>query len=183
VIGVPTFALEDGEHSPVTQGLSLSKNQLGDDSELAFELHAVRRGWTVATPRASAQDFDAIVKRPNYRPIVVQVKRAWATPTGGYSVPCCRRRPNGRVSYSKDAFDVLAAHLPDSDQFVFFTRTEIGDSGKLSFLPASNRKNARRSDATVADRLPDNWELLDQVAAIYSQESQGVSQQMSDPLP
>ncbi len=181
MIEVPTFALEDGEHSAVTEGLALSKNQLGDVSELAFELHAIRRGWTVATPRGSAQDFDAILKRPNLRPIVVQVKRAWASPKNGYSVPCCRRRPTGRVSYSTDAFDVLAAHLPDTDQFVFFTRGEIGGVGKLSFLPAPSRKNSRRSDATVADRDPDNWELLDQVAAMYSQESLPLGQPLSHP--
>jgi hypothetical protein len=181
------FAIEDGNHSQVALGgEALSACDKGDISELAFEIAAQKRGWIVASARGKSKDFDAIVKRSHLiRPVTVQVKLAnWAAGGSGwkpggayrYSFPC------GRLSgpYAVTAFDVLAVHLADIDKWVFYTRAELGNRRRSSYLPAELRKKAVRSSAPDA-RNPDNWELLDQVAAMYSQESLGVAQQMSDP--
>lgn len=176
------FALEDGEHSKVTEsGISLSSGDKGDISELAFEMEAQKRGWIVASARGKSKDFDAIIKRPHLiRPVSVQVKLANWAPGGGGSrpgTPCRYGFHCGRLSgpYSVTAFDVLAVHLGDMNKWVFYTRAELGNRRRSSYLPPELRRQAVKQSAPDA-RDPDNWELLDQVAALYSQESLGVTQ-------
>jgi hypothetical protein len=186
VIELPTFALEDGEHSEVSFGGSREQGHAFDRgglSEIAFEMDAIRRGWLVAAARGSGRDFDYIVKRPNVlRPVSVQVKYArWKKNAGGYwhySIKCRRRLG----AYSATAFDVLAAHLGDTGQWVFYARQELGNRGGTTYLPPELRKTAVAKTA-LTPRDPDNWELLDQVAATHSQESGGIGLRMSYPTP
>jgi hypothetical protein len=181
------FAVEDGEHSAVTDGAaSLSACDKGDISELAFEMEAQKRGWIVASARGKSKDFDAIIKRPHLiRPVSVQVKLAnWAPGGGGKrsQTPCRYAFHCGRVAgpYTATAFDILAVHLADLDKWVFYTRAELGNRRRSSYLPPELRKQAIKFTAPDA-RDPDNWELLDQVAAMYSQESLSIGQPLSYP--
>ncbi len=180
------FALTDGEHSEVTEGgMQLSKSDKGDLSEMLFEIEAMTRGWLVASARGKGRDFDVILKKPQGRPVVVQVKRSGRPNKSGgstYYINCGRKDySQGFIPYHKFAFDVLAVHLADTQQFVFFSRQEMGDRIRATFTPPNERKAAPQGRA-LESRQPDNWELLDQVAAMYSQESKGVSQQMSHPI-
>ncbi len=181
------FAIEDGEHSAVAEGgiSELSAKRKGKISEAAFALQAIIRGWDVVNPNGDPDDYDTILKRPHTRPILVQVKRSMRYPDDNcYRINASRSGGSDskrRILYSYTAFDVLAAHLADVDRWVFYTRAELGDRTQTTYkLPAERRQvvSKRAPDA----RDPDNWELLDQVAAMYSQESKGVSQQMSHPI-
>jgi hypothetical protein len=176
------FALTDGEHSAVSFGGSPNNaNDLdrGGLSEIAFELDAMKRGWLVAAARGSGRDFDYILKRPHLiRPVSVQVKYArWKQNAAGswhYAIKCSRRLG----AYSPTAFDILAAHLGDTGRWVFYMRQELGNRVGTTYLPPELRKTAV-SRAAPSPRDPDNWELLDQVAAIKAQESLGIGQPMS----
>jgi hypothetical protein len=192
----PLFAIEDGEHSEVTAGGStlMTSRDLGEISESKFELRASELGWLVASPRGTNRDFDAIVMRRGGRPIVVQIKRSnvvQGADSKSYAINCSRRTLKSgtckNVLYDENAFDVLAAHLPDIDKWMFFTRSELGSRQKTTYCPPDFRQNKRKTHygthgELMSDRNPDNWELLDQVAAMHSQESAGVSQQMSHPI-
>jgi hypothetical protein len=180
------FAVQDGEHSAVAEGgMQLSKSDKGDLSEMLFEIEAMTRGWLVASARGKGRDFDIILKKPQGRPVVVQVKRCGRPKKSNgstYYINCGRKDySQGIIPYHKFAFDVLAVHLADTQQFVFFSRQEIGDRTRASFTPPNERKTAPQNRA-LEPRQPDNWELLDQVAAMYSQESLGVAQPMSHPV-
>ena len=173
------FALTDGEHSEVTEGgITVPSNNAflpnrcdkGDFSEEAFDMAARLRGYIVASGRGKGRDLDSIVKRPHLlRPVSVQTKLAqWKkhhrSNSWYYQVNCAQM---GKP-YSPTAFDILAVHLADTDQFVFYTRVELGNRVGFVYLPEHLRKRKANSGSLSA-RDPDNWELLDQVAAPYSQ--------------
>ena len=163
------FAVTDGEHSEVTEGGAneFSAQRKGKISEAAFALQAIIRGWDVVNPNGDPDDYDTILKRPHTRPILVQVKRAIrylgdncyrinASRSGG---PDSKRR----ILYSHTAFDVLAAHLSDVDQWVFYTRAELGNRTQTTYKLPAERRQAVSSRAPDA-RDPDNWDLLNDVA-------------------
>jgi hypothetical protein len=68
--------------------------------------------------------------------------------------------------------------LGDTGRWVFYMRQELGNRVGTTYLPPELRKTAV-SRAAPSPRDPDNWELLDQVAAIKAQESLGIGQPMS----
>ena len=167
-------ALQDGENSSASEcgapDFALSRSEVGDIGELAFEIEAQKRGWLVASCRGKCRDIDAIVKRPNLlRPVSVQVKTGCLDrKAGGYKIT---NGTNGKL-YSAQAYDVLAAYLPDRDQWLFYTRAELGNRMKTSYLPSELRVISRKScygahGGTTPDRDPDNWELLDEVAQSF----------------
>jgi hypothetical protein len=177
------FALEDGEHSAVVAGgaanltAGISRYVRGAITEKLFEVAALSRGWDVASNIGGGKDFDHIIRRPGIRPIVVQAKLAtWQQAGNTYKI----HNGTPRGPYSMDAYDVLAVYLQDLKKWVFYTRSELGNRASTTFTPFERRKRLLKNTAPNA-REPDNWELLDQVADMYSQESLGVAQQMSDP--
>jgi hypothetical protein len=153
--------------------------------ERRFEVEVMERGYEVAAHSGGGKDFDYIVRLPKYRPIVVQVKTGvWCSKLGRYQI---ENHSNGKI-YSPHAYDVLAVYLPDRKQWLFYLRAELGNRRKTTYTPPELRQRARRSNSPfghgelMSDRNPENWDLLHQVAIANSQESLGVTQQMSDPL-
>jgi hypothetical protein len=181
-----TLALPDSDIAPVTFSAAVdtqSNDYKGKVSEAAFAYQAVLRGWDVIDAGGAA-DYDRVIKRPTTRGILVQVKRAYRDEARSlYVVNCSRSRRDarGRSQYSATAFDVLAVHLPDIDQWVFYTRPELGDRTTTTFILPGDRRN-KTSCRACTPRNPNNWTLIDQVAAMYSQESLGLGQPMSDPM-
>lgn len=156
------LATPDSDMAPVTEGamfdVKLTDKQKGDIAEKAFDLAASLRRYTVCRPSGEVPDFDFIVMHPSGVWIVIQVK--WASKEGNrYKVP----NNSGGVLYSADAFEVLAAYLPDLNRWVFYTRAELGNRIKTAFIPAIDRRRAAKSSAPD-HREMDNWELLDEVA-------------------
>jgi hypothetical protein len=159
------LAMPDSDIALVTEGavigVVLNCVDKGDLSEDAFDMESKRRGWLVAYGRGKGRDFDTIVKRPNLvRPVTVQTRRAqWDNKQKSYQVSCM----TASGIYSETAFDVLAVHLFDVDQFVFFLRSEIGSRTGFRYMPAHLRKIKQYANS-VPYRDPNNWHLLDEVA-------------------
>ena len=159
-------ALTDGQHSAVTEdAVELTSSHKGRISEAAFALQAVIRGWLVFDP-GDADGFDRIIKRQDTRPIAVQIKRAWKYKQDScYRINASRSATWGRKRqlYGPMAFDVLAAHLPDVDLWVFYTRAELGNRTQTTYKLPHERLQTTSRRACDA-RSPNNWELLDDVA-------------------
>ena len=165
------IATLDSDMAPVTEGavvgVELSDTTKGTISEKLFEVGALRRGWFVASNTGGGNDFDSVIKRA-HMPVCVVVQTRSATPYpkqfGCYqfSLSTC-----GSL-YAPTAFHVLAIHLPDTDEFVFFTRAEMGNRKGSSYTRPEHRKFAPRHTA-MASRDPNNWNLLDEVAESLTQ--------------
>ena len=166
------FAMEDGEHSLVTEG-AVSDAPPKKDSvrkgaivERLFEIAALERGYEIAVNIGGGKDFDYIIRLPGKRPIVVQIKTG--SLHANYGFYQIKNVTNSGV-YSELAYDVLAVYLPDRSQWLFYSRRELGDRCKTSYKPREMRSLPRRSchgrhGETVADRDPDNWSLLDELS-------------------
>ncbi len=168
------FATPDSDITPVTEDAvvdgHLSAVTKGTISEKLVEVAALRRGWHVATNTGGGDDFDHIIKRPQYlRGVVVQVRLAFMHARHGsmrYVVPF-RKTAGG--CYSATAFDVFAVHLPDTDEVVFFTRAETGNRITTTYTRRASLTRNSPSSA-MAYRDPNNWHLLDEVAASLSRQ-------------
>jgi hypothetical protein len=162
------LAMPDSEFAPVTEDaamdLSVSSNSKGNISEKLFEVGALRRGWSVATNSAGAEDFDHVIKRRwQARGVVVQTRMAFLGIINGklrYKVGFLKTDGS---RYSETAFDVLAVHLPDTDEFIFFTRVEIGARKGTTYTRREQLSRACNSSA-MDFRDPNNWHLLNEVA-------------------
>jgi hypothetical protein len=145
------FALEDGIHAPITGGSVLSACRKGEISETLFIAGAMVQDWEIFTPFGHAQTADVMLTRANVRPIAVQVKTA-TIDRGAYHVSV--KRATGGLKarpYQVHDFDVLAAYLPDLNQFVFWTFDDICSRVTVRYDPSRHRK-------------PGNWDLLNDVA-------------------
>jgi hypothetical protein len=145
------FALEDGIHAPITGGAVLSACRKGEISESLFIVGAQVHDWEIFTPFGHAQTTDVMLTRAGVRPIAVQVKTA-TLDRGAYHVSV--KRATGGLKarpYEIHDFDVLAAYLPDLNQFVFWTFDDISNRVSVRYDPNKHRK-------------PGNWDLLNDVA-------------------
>lgn len=147
------FALTDGEHSPVAEcgARILSPCRKGELAEVRFIDGALVRDWDVFTPFGHAQTADLCLVRLGCRPISVQVKTG-TIDRGAYHVSVKRSNQGGSPRpYAQGDFDVLAAYLPDINQFVLWTFDDICSRVSIRYSPERHRQ-------------PGNWELLDTVA-------------------
>ena len=150
------FALEDGIHAPITGGTVLSACRKGEISESLFIVGAMVHDFEIYTPRGHAQTADVCLLRPGLRPMMVQVKTAYEDgQRGSYSINISRGN-SSKVAYQAGDFDVLAAYLPDRNQFVFWTLEDLQSRKKLRYDPNKHRK-------------PGNWDLLNTVAEELTQ--------------
>ena len=128
----------------------------GTHAELLFCAEATSRKFNVLIPMGpTSSTVDVWVAPAAGRPISVQVKRAWLDPKRRiYLVKVSRRgtRMKKGLKYKAGDFDILAAYLPDVNQFVFWKFGEIKKRSKISYTPRIHRQ-------------PDNWELLEQFVA------------------
>jgi hypothetical protein len=147
------FALCDGIHAPVTDGALriLSPCRKGELAETLFIAGAMVHDWEVFTPFGHAQTADLCLVRCGLRPILVQVKTG-TIDRGAYHVSVKRSNQGGNPRpYVVGDFDVLAAYLPDRNQFVLWTFDDIKSRVSIRYSPERHRQ-------------PDNWHLLDEVA-------------------
>ena len=145
------FALEDGIHAPVTGGAVLSACRKGEIAEIKFIDGAMSHDWEIFTPFGHAQTTDVMLTRAGVRPIAVQVKTA-TLDRGAYHVSVKRATGGQRARpYQVHDFDVLAAYLPDRNQFVLWTFDDISNRVSVRYDPSKHRQ-------------PGNWDLLNDVA-------------------
>jgi hypothetical protein len=132
----------------VTQQTEPSSCAKGDMAEMLFAAGAIIRDWEIYMPFGHAQTTDVCLLKPFTTPIKVQVKTAWWDAAYESYAVFSRK---GSQAYKDGDFDVLAAYLPDINQFVFWSFPDISGRQKIRYSPERHRK-------------PSNWELLDDVA-------------------
>jgi hypothetical protein len=120
----------------------------GDMAEMLFAAGAIIRDWEIYMPFGHAQTTDVCLLKPFTTPIKVQVKTAWWDAAYESYAVFSRK---GSQAYKDGDFDVLAAYLPDINQFVLWSFADISGRQKIRYSPERHRK-------------PSNWELLDDVA-------------------
>ena len=121
----------------------------GDMAEMLFAAGAIIRDWEIYWPFGHAQTTDVCLLKPLTSPLKVQVKTAWWDDTERSYAVFLRRKQ--MQTYARGDFDVLAAYLPDLNQFVLWSFEDIKKRKKIRYSPERHRK-------------PSNWELLDAVA-------------------
>jgi len=164
------FAVEDGEHSAVTEGGCAGNLEKGKSHAVEFFYAATRRGWHIYAPVFNdGAAADCAGTKPGLPSILFQNKTGTIERgRPGYGI-CASRGSAVKRPYARHDFDILVAYLPDRKQFAFFAYDQVAGRKTIRYNPDIHFK-------------PDNWELLDQVAAIKSQESQGIGQLMSHAL-
>jgi len=148
------FAITDGIHAPVSGGLiELSANRKGEIAETLFIAGAMVHDWEIFVPFGHAQTTDVCIAKPAHRPLKTQVKTASLVDAGGYQVHCKKSSTGDKkhMAYEIGDFDVLAAYLPDRNQFVFWAAEEIVGRQCVRYCPTRHRQ-------------PGNWDLLHQIA-------------------
>lgn len=150
------FALEGGIHAPITGGADLSACRKGEIAEQLFSAAAMVHDFDVFTPIGHAQTADLCIMRPGCRPLSVQVKTGYLENDRGdsYSVNVGRGTTT-KVAYQPGDFDVLAAYLPELNQFVLWTLEDLQGRKKLRYSPSRHRK-------------PGNWNLLHDLSVSVS---------------
>ena len=129
----------------------LSACRKGEISEQLFAVGAMVRDFEIFAPRGHSQTADLCIIKAGQRPLMVQVKTAYFDGVRGeYSINVGRGR-SSKSAYLKGDFDILAAYLPDRNQFVLWTLEDLKGRKKVRYSPERHRK-------------PSNWELLDDVA-------------------
>jgi hypothetical protein len=136
---------------PQTPARELSACRKGELAETLFIAGAMVHDWEIFTPFGHAQTADLCLVRPGGRPITVQVKTA-TLDRGAYHVSVKRSSRGGSPRpYIVGDFDVLAAYLPDRNEFVLWTFGDILGRVSVRYSPDKHRD-------------PNNWHLLDEVA-------------------
>ena len=130
--------------------LDLSACRKGEIAEQLFAVGAMVRDYEIFGPRGHSQTADLCIVKSGQRPLMVQVKTAyWDEARGEYMV-CVARGNSSKAAYRQGDFDLLAAYLPDRNQFVLWTLEDLKGRKTVRYSPERHRK-------------PNNWELLDDV--------------------
>ncbi len=195
------FALTDGEHSAVTEGGIIvpsdaadypfrdydEERKRGEIAEYRCAIELTLRGYDCAVLGGNHKGYDIIADRDDIRPQFVQVKHGFLQSGPTQQRYRIHNSSRGGIPYGAKAYDILVFYMWDRDQWLVYSRAELGNRTNTGYVPPELRQRARKSWTSahgelIADRQPNNWELFDQLAMANSQESVGVSQQMSDPI-
>ena len=175
------IATLDSDMAPVTQG-AVIENLLDEEAqnrrekqaekirrskiaELLFCLKATELGYEVKWMQGNCKGYDIILERAGMRPMFVQVKYVLAKPAnaGGDSKYYDISNSSHGARYDRTAYDVLAVYLWDRNEWVLYTRDELGNRIGAKYTPPDLRIRTVRLGACDA-RDPNNWHLLNEVA-------------------
>ena len=145
------FAICDGLHAPVTDGAvrEMSHCRKGDLAEALFIAGCIVSDWETFKAFGHDHTADWVLVRGSDR-LTVQVKTA-SVDRGDYLIGVKRGAPGHKRPYAAGDFDILAAYLPDRNQFVFWSFEDIRGRQNIRYNPERHRQ-------------PGNWHLLDEVA-------------------
>jgi hypothetical protein len=87
----------------------LGSQNRGDVSEMQFMIQASNRGFGVAKPYGHNARYDVILDAGRRRLLRVQVKGSGCWRQNGFSVDTCWRTSRGRMPYTAEQIDFLAA--------------------------------------------------------------------------
>jgi hypothetical protein len=128
--------------------MTMTSCQKGAYAEMLFCAQAGYRGWEVYMPIGHAQTADVCIFKPPGRPITVQVKMAsWDEVQQSYVINSSRGK-SSKVTYLAGDFDILAAWLPDVEEFVLWRFDEICERKRIRYSPKRHRALG-------------NWQLLE----------------------
>jgi hypothetical protein len=138
----------------------------GDIAELLFCLGARQRGYRFKLLGSNCEGYDVILERASMRPMFVQVKHGLlkeqlkgASISRNYFI---QNNKQGRL-YSQTAYDVLAFYMWERNEWLFYTREELGNRTATCWTPPE--LSSRPSPSYAPEfRAPNNWHLLDEVA-------------------
>ena len=125
---------------------------LGLISELRFKVEALERGFEVFQPCSPASKADFIIRKSPNRPLLIQVKRAGLSPSGGWRFTTCTRSPTrGARKYRATDFDYFAVHV------------DTGVGHHFGFWPLSMLcvTTTKVWQPTNGNPPPDNWDILE----------------------
>lgn len=132
--------------------MTMTSCQKGAYAEMLFCAHVGYRGWEVYMPIGHAQTADVCIFKPPGRAITVQIKTASIDPARGDYGVMASRGQSSKTAYSAGDFDILAAWLPDIEEFVLWRFDEICDRKRIRYSPRRHR-------------APGNWQLLEELIA------------------
>ena len=145
------FTICDGLNAPVPEDAArkMSHCRRGDLTEALFIAGCIVYDWETFKAFGHDHTADWVLVRGDLR-LTVQVKTA-TLERGDYSISVKRGRGTNSRPYAAGDFDILAAYLPDRNQFVFWSFADILGRQKVRYHPDRHRQ-------------PGNWNLLDEVA-------------------
>jgi len=130
--------------------MTMTNCQKGAYAEMLFCAQAGYRGWEVYMPIGHAQTADVCIFKPPGRPISVQVKMAsWDEAKQSYGINS-GHGSSSKKAYCRGDFDVIAAWLPDVEEFVLWRFDEIRERKRIRYSPKRHR-------------APGNWQLLEEL--------------------
>jgi len=145
------FATEDGEHSTVTGGLvELSASRKGDIAESSFITACQLRDYDIFKPFGHAQSADVCLVKAGGSPMLAQIKTASKDPDKHNNYHISISKGVSKSAYKPGDFHILAAYLPDRNEFVLWALEELRGRVTLRYSPERHRQ-------------PSNWHLLDEV--------------------
>lgn len=174
------FATPDSDIAPVTQdaivGLNLGQRDYeqeklrGKIAELRCCEQIARLGWHYTMMGNGHSGYDIIAERENTALQRIQVKHGFLRPppSGRKGAPfykICNHK-SGKI-YGPAAYDFLVFYMYDRDQWLVYHRTEIGSRHDVIWIPPDLRRGLARP-GSVPQRNPNNWELLNEMAASLS---------------
>jgi len=146
------FTICEGLNAPVPEDAArkMSHCRRGDLTEALFIAGCIVYDWEIFKAFGHDHTADWVLVRGALR-LTVQVKTARLTDRGDYHINAKRGSANTTRPYAAGDFDVLAAYLPDRNQFVFWSFEDVRSRQTVRYHPDRHRQ-------------PGNWNLLDEVA-------------------
>ena len=130
--------------------MTMTSCQKGAYAEMLFCAQVGYRGWEVYMPIGHAQTADVCIFKPPGRAITAQIKSAsWDEAKQSYVINSSRGQ-SSKTAYAAGDFDILAAWLPDIEEFVLWRFDEICDRKRIRYSPKRHR-------------APGNWQLLEEL--------------------
>jgi hypothetical protein len=142
------------EFDPVTK-------KIGEISEAAFLFRSVSMGFGAAKPWGDSERFDCIVWSGNGPLLRVQVKCTISLHHRGYAVqPTCNSAGVGKVEYTAEDFDFLAAHIQSLDIWYLLPSSVFAPAAFLKFYPDIKARDPLREGYRDAWTLLRNWRQI-----------------------
>jgi hypothetical protein len=139
---------------------ALDTKELGDLGELAFVLAASAKGLAVSKPYGDCRRYDLIVDSGR-RLLRVQVKSLYTRPQRGpYRINSSRHRRAGRLPYTMDEIDFLAAYIAPRDIWYIVPVAAILSIRTISMFPDGFTQN--RPGCAEFEIYKEAWHQLDE---------------------
>jgi hypothetical protein len=132
--------------------------RMGEFAQAAFLMRARTNGFGLAIPWGDSEKYDFVVwaRRPGAKMLRVQVKSTMRLHRRGYEIqPVYTTRKQGKMRYTADEIDVLAAYVRPKDTWYLLPIGAFAPAKCLRFYPDIVSRNPRW------EQYREGWEVLD----------------------